>query len=152
MYSIFAAYALSIAFFIIDISSATFMHKPILFSLLCFYIVLLFYSDARGPLLLSFALIGLQSFWLYGIFGLQWLYLIPLTLIGFRLAHQVYPSICYPMALLASAIALQTGLIEHILLAKSTSQGYTGIKICANIIVIGLMSLKYFTGKRGNRS
>lgn len=145
-------YIFAVVFFFLDILMFSFFEKQMLYMLLCFYILNM--CDKRNfvTFVVFGFLIALESSLSYGKFGIQLLYLIPLTLITFKIKKTFWAWKFQPYIILIVCLLVQSYLIEPFLLGISPTYSYTESKIIANIIVLCCMSLIFSSqGRLGNR-
>jgi hypothetical protein len=122
------------------------------YTLLGLYSLSLFNKINVTRLSIIALLLSLESFLFFGKFGLELIYLIPISIVVIQLRRFVYGNCIYPYLILALFILLQTFAIEYFLLGIKPAIGYTNMKIIANIIVTWLISLKLYTQDNpGNR-
>jgi len=135
-------YLFILLLFVIDIVAFNFLERQLICALLCLYVFQITRPVAPGRILLSTILLFIQSALYYGRFGLQFIYLAPLLLVGFCLQKTFYKSMFYPYLLMIIALVCQVG-IESYILGLSTSFSYTISQICVNIGVLWIISLTY---------
>jgi len=128
-------------FFFLDLAAFSFFEKPLLYSLLCFYLLQLSRPIPISRIIISCLLFCLSSLILYDRFGLSLIYVIPATLLGIKMRHILYNSSWQYYLLLALCLLVQIGLVEHLILHWSVSIPYTISTLFVNLMVIGTMSL-----------
>lgn len=134
-------YGISCLLFLIDLGAFSIFEKPLIYSLLCFYILQL--SRAMGPVRIIFSclLLSLSPLIHYGRFGISLVYLIPATLLGIKMKLTLYDAIWQYYLLLIACIVAQIGLVEWWILGLPISLSYTISTILVNLIVVWIMSL-----------
>jgi len=137
-------YSIASVLFFIDLGSFSIFEKPLIYSLLCFYILQLARPMSLPRIIYSCLLLSLSPLILYGRFGLGLIYLIPATVIGIKMRHALYDSAWPYYVLLASCLLAQICLVEYSILSLPISASYTISTITANILVIWIMSLKSY--------
>lgn len=146
-------YAFAVTFFFADILMFSLFEKQILYLLLCFYILNICEKRSFITFMIFALLIALESSLYYGKFGIQLLYLVPVTFIAFKAKQTFWNWKFQPYIILVSCLLIQSYLIEPVLLGIPATFSYTNSKIIANIIVLWCMSLIFSSqGKLGNRS
>lgn len=128
--------------FVIDIVAFNFLEKQLICALLCLYIVQITRPLKAGHVLLSTLLLFIESSLYYGRFGLQFIYLTPLLLIGLSMQKTFYKSKLYPYLLLIIALLCAT-VVEYFILGLSVSLSYTISQILVNIGMLWILSLTY---------
>ncbi len=144
-------YSLLLALFFLDTYSYVFFEQQLVMGLLCLYIMHLLkpYSYIRMSSL-SLGLL-LESCIYFNSLTPTLIYLIPLTVAGILIQHMMYitPGIHY--LLLGICIWSQSFLIDPYLFhTASPPLLYTIMKLCVNIVIMIIFSLKY-SGRQGNR-
>jgi hypothetical protein len=129
-------YGIACLLFIIDLGAFSIFEKPLIYGLLCFYILQL--SRPIGLTRIAFAclLLSLSPLIHYGRFGISLAYLIPATLLGIKMRHTFYDSVWQYYLLLAGCILAQIGIVEWWILGLPISVSYTISTIIVNILVI----------------
>jgi hypothetical protein len=146
-------YALALLFFFLDILMFSLFEKQILYLLLCFYILNICDKRSLITFIIFAFLIALESSLYYSKFGVQLLYLIPITLIAFKVQKTFWSWKFQASLILITCLLIQSYFIEPFLLGIPATFSYTNSKIIANIIVLWCMSLIFSSqGKLGNRS
>ncbi len=146
------SYLTILLFFALDILCASFFERWIVFALLCYYLIKLFHKTNIPKLSITLVALSLESFVHYGIFGIELLYLIPITLLAFVLKNIFNATGLQPYFLLLISLVAQKTLIEGYLLGQSSVMRCTLIILCVNIGIITGISLKYWlSGRQGNR-
>ena len=142
----------SLMFFFLDILMFSLFEKQIFYLLLCFYIFNM-WEQRNVFIFIFFAfLIALESSLYYGQFGVQLLYLLPITLLAFKAKQTFWNWNFQPYLILMACLLIQSYLIEPFLLGIPATFSYTNSKIIANIIVLWCISLIFSSqGKLGNR-
>lgn len=136
----FLFYAIIFALFFVDLAIFSIFEKPIIYSLLCFYLLQLAKPIPIMRIILTCALFSLNSLIHYDRFGLALIYIIPATLLGIKMRHTLYDSYIQYYFLLAGCLLAQIILIELGILHLTVSIPYTISTIFANMILIWLMS------------
>lgn len=134
-------YTLCIGFFLLDLGAFTLFEKPLLFSLLCFYILQLARPISWPRIFTACGLASLEFLLFYGRFGLNLVYLVPATFLGIKMSHTLYESRWQYYLLLAASILSQKLLLEPFILGISSSITYTLSTLFANLIVLWVMNL-----------
>ncbi len=134
-------YPLCIGFFLLDLGAFIIFEKPLLFSLLCFYILQLARPISWPRIITGCTLAGLEFLLFYGRFGLNLLYVIPATFLGIKMSHTLYESRWQYYLLLAACILSQKLLLEPFILGISSSITYTLSTLFANLGVIWVINL-----------
>lgn len=138
--------------FILDCGMFFCYHDQFLYLVLCLYIFSLLNSSRPEKLLFLGALLCLESFMFYSSLWAPLLGLIPLTLVEKNIRHNFYQSWGYTLGVGATFIMAQMLIIEPFYLHIPRGATYTILKLCANILIVGLVSLKsFYQDKRDNR-
>lgn len=137
----FLFYPLCLGFFLLDLAAFTFYEKPILLSLLCFYILQLARPISWPRIIFACGLASLSFLLFYGRFGLNLLYLVPATILGIKMSHTLYDSRWQYYLLLAACILLQKAALEPFILGIHSSIPYTLTTLFVNMIIIWVMSI-----------
>lgn len=138
----------SLFLFFLDVNFYLGIGAPLFFFLLCWYCVqCLFFEKPLyiAPLLF----LSLESFLYFGIFGLELIWLVPLTILFVCFSHHFSFTFSKPFCMLFLAL-LGKLVLGRILFGFGTSGLFTASLICANMIITLLFSLKY-KSKLGNR-
>ena len=128
--------------FILDIFFFMLLEKNFFHLLLCFYVLHISTSSSIRRLSVIAFFIYFESFLHYGQFGIQLMYIIPLTILGKKAKKNFYWTSLHPYILLTLALVTQSLFIDGYSLHSVASNTYTITKIIANIIVLLLFSLK----------
>lgn len=134
-------FPLCVGLFFLDLGAFTLFEKPLLLSLLCFYILQLSRPISWPRILFACGLASLEFLLFYGRFGLNLLYLIPATFLGIKMSHTLYESRWQYYLLLGACILSQKLLLEPFILGISSSINYTLSTLFANLVVIWVMNL-----------
>jgi hypothetical protein len=131
---------LIVFFFLLDICAFSFFERPIFYLVLSFYLLQLFMPS---PVRLSAigAFILLESFIYFGLPELPLLYLIPISLLGYKARKNLYMGSLAILTLGSLGILAQCLLIETFLLHNAPLNHYTLGKISGNIIMMTLLFL-----------
>ena len=140
-------YLIIFLLFCIDVWSFFFFEKQIFHLLLCFLIMHTYYSRSVSPTLTILSFLAIESFIMYGIFGLSLLYAIPATIFIFTFHTYLYITILYPVFASSTCLLLAILLIQGYLLGLPVSVPYTISTIFANIMITIAFSLKSKMGK-----
>jgi hypothetical protein len=153
LYRNYLFYFLAVMLFIADIFIYSFFEKQMIYLTLCFYFLTLCSAKEKFfKLLFLGILLSIQSSLYHGIFGIQLLYLIPLSLCAISTEKLLYSPRMHAYFFLFAALLIQSFYIEIFLLSIPLAPYYTNLKIIANMIMMLIMSLILFTqGKQGNR-
>lgn len=149
-------YPLVFALFFIDLCFFAWLEKPLVHTLLCFYIIQLLKTPRSfTQIATTLMLLSLSSLIFYGHCGITLIYLMPMTLICLYMRTGLYPASWYAHAVLIGALLAQRVLIEQVILHLKTGLLYTFLLLFANLIVISVFSLKkvssyYFLGNRSS--
>ena len=136
---------IALTLFVLDLTSASFFERPVIYSLLSLYAFNLFLPKNNFALSLIILLITLHQFIIFGYCGLPLLYLIPLTAIALKAKKLFLPNKLAPYLVLLLCLSLQGLLIEPRLLNLHPYYPYTIGIFIANIIVMIFFSLKYMS-------
>ncbi|MCL4378331.1 MAG: hypothetical protein M1409_08145, partial [Actinobacteria bacterium] len=79
-----------IILFILDICAFALFEKQLMYGLLCLFCLQMFKPFTLGRIGLSTGLLSIESFFYYGRFGVQLIYLVPLAIIGFIAQELIY--------------------------------------------------------------
>lgn len=139
--------------FFIDYSAYILLDAPIVLSLVCFFVLQLFAATQNQiTLLITGFFLGLDSFILYGHFGIIYFALLPIILSSFVIKKWLKSSLIVVTGTLSILIILQNTLLGLLLDQKTALKNYTIWQLCVNIGVIVSMSLIIcVAGKRDNR-
>jgi hypothetical protein len=137
-------YGISCLLFLVDLGAFSIFEKPLIYSLLCFYILQLSRPMGLARIIFSYLLLSLSSLIHYGRFGLSLVYLIPATLLGIKIRHTLYDSVWQYYLLLILCVIGQICLVEWWILGLPISVSYTISTVLANLLVIWIMSLKSY--------
>ena len=129
-----------ILFFLLDISLFSFFGYPYSHLVLCYYSIRILQSPPGISVYFMALLLSLESFFYYGQFGMPLIYLIPISLVGRRLNTFISLRYTCLIFMLISCLISQI-LLEFYSMAISYSYPYTIGKICANILLIVIISL-----------
>lgn len=135
-------YTILIVLFIVDLAAFSIFEKPVIFSLLCFYILQLSRPMGLIRIFTACILLSLSPLIQYGRFGLELVYVIPATLLGIKMRHTLYDSRWQYYALLAACLLAQIGLVEYGILHLTVGIPYTISMVFANLILIWIMSFE----------
>ena len=114
--------------------------------LLSFTIVQIVYFRSTSALIVALFLLSIESWIIYGIFGLSLLYAAPILILLFAFHSSLYLTLLSPI--LASIIcSVGSLLIQRFLIGGSISTPYAIGTIFANIGVVTAFSLKASMGK-----
>lgn len=138
----FFKYCIPIILLCVDINLFGFLHQHVIFTLLCWYILQLTNNSSFAQLTWILVLLATQSTLLYGRFGLELLYLIPLSLIVLKIQPYIGWKFVLISTTLIASLLLQTYILQSYLLELPVTSTYTAIKIIGNLVVMGLVSLK----------
>lgn len=140
----FIFYGIACLLFIIDLGAFSIFEKPLIYSLLCFYILQLSRPMSLARITVTYLLLSLSPLIHYGRFGTSLVYLIPATLLGIKMRHTLYDALWQYYLLLACCILAQIALVEWGILGLPISASYTISTIIVNLLVIWIMSLKSY--------
>jgi len=134
--------------FFLDINFYLGVGMPLFFCLLSWYCVQFLFFEKPFywfPLIL----LSLESFLYFGIFGLELIWLIPLTIL-FSLFSQSVSFLFFQPLLMVLMALLAKFFFSWAFFGLSPSGPFTVGLICVNLIITLIFSLKY-KGKLGNR-
>jgi hypothetical protein len=131
-------FPLAFGTFFVDICASAFSEKQVIYLALCLYISQLFSAPSWWRLSFLAIIIALESFFYYGTFGIDLIYLLPATLIGLHMRTALDAKTVNRFLLLAACIFIQNLVVNSYLLQASNPATYTVTKILANM---GLMLL-----------
>lgn len=134
-------YPLCFLFFFLDLGAFTLFERPLLLSLLCFYILQLSRPISWPRIVVACSLSSLEFLLFYGRFGLNLLYLIPATFLGIKMSRTLYDSNWHYYLLLALCILSQKIILEPFILGISSTISYTLSTLFANLVVLWVMNL-----------
>ena len=138
--------------FITDYNINVLINKPVLFTLLCWYLLNLYASTKSLQLSITILLLGLSSFLTYGYFGLIYLSLTPVTLLCLLCKRWLTYTRAIPILSLLLTLTLNNLIIAHFLELPLPLKNYTVWQFFVNIVVLSVMSLKiHGDGRLGNR-
>ncbi len=139
--------------FILDYNTNILINKPVLFTLLCWYLLHLYTSrTSQHSLIVTTLLLGLSSFAYHSFFGLIYLSLIPITFLCLLSKHWLTYTKALPILSLLLTLALNNLIIAHFLELPLPLKNYTMWQFFVNIVVLSVMSLKiHGDGRLGNR-
>lgn len=139
--------------FLIDYNTNILINKPILFTLLCWYLLHLYASNtSQRSLIITTLLLGLSSFASHGFFGLIYLSLIPAILLCLLCKRWLTYSKVLPILSLLLTLTLNNLIIAYFLELPLPLKNYTIWQFFVNIVVLSIMSLKiHGDGRLGNR-
>ncbi len=134
--------------FFLDLNFYFTVGTPLFFCLLSWYCVqLLFFEE---PLYwLPLILLSLESFLYFGIFGLELIWLIPLTILFSLFSPSISFLFFQPLLMVLMAL-LAKFFLSWVFFGLAPSGLFTMGYICVNFIITLIFSLKY-KGKLGNR-
>ena len=131
---------LLLVLFFADLFLLSLFQKQTVYLLVCLYVCQLYsHSPAYAPLALTALLVGLESFVLYGQFGLQLVYLLPATIIALQAKKSFYAPKLQPYLLLVLCIGAHALLLDNITPAFTPIAWYTKSQIPANLLVLWCM-------------
>lgn len=142
----FLFYMLVCVFFFIDLAAFFLFEKPLIYSLLCFYILQLSRPMGIIRILTACLLLSFSPLIQYDRFGLELLYLIPATFLGNYMRQMLYDSYWQYYLLLAACLLTQMVVVEQWILHLGISITYTISTLFVNLMVIWLM--RHSTMKR----
>lgn len=136
----------------IDVCFYTVLQQSTVHTLLACYILYIPRPNTTPILSILAIALSIESVLTQGIFGLNLLYLIPITIIGKTIARATNAQTALYCLLVTACITAQLHLIDPFLLHKSSpSLLYTSKSIAVTLLVVLLLSLKFQNGKLGNR-
>ena len=152
MYAPFLFIACTALAFIVDCGVFFCYHNQFLYLILCVYIFeLLTASHTRNLFFLGF-LLCLESFIFYSLLWPPLITLLPLTILEQLVRHNFYQSWGYTLGVGVSFILAQMLIIEPFFIGLPMGATYTILKLSANILFVGILSLKsLYQDKRDNR-
>lgn len=134
-------YPLLVVFMCIDIYSSFGLGRPLVCSLLCLYCVAVSHKINSPRLLALFGLLGIESFFFYGLWGIQLIYLIPLALIARKTWDKFTSYTHHALFMLVACLIAQ--LIIDLLLGTNIFSIFTILKFFINIVLTISLSLTY---------
>jgi hypothetical protein len=137
-------YGISCLLFLVDLGAFSIFEKPLVYSLLCFYILQLSRPLGLARIIFSCFLLSLSSLIHYGRFGINLVYVIPATLLGIKIRHTLYDAVWQYYLLLVACLIAQKVLVEWWILGLPISISYTISTVLVNLLVIWIMSLKSY--------
>lgn len=140
----FIFYSISFLLFFVDLAAFSFFERPIVLSLLCYYIFQLSRPLSLARIFVGCLLLSLMGLVIYGRFGLDLLYVIPATLMGIKMRNLLYNCLWHYDILLILALLGKIVGIEHIILGLPISASYTFSILFVNIVIIKVLSLKWY--------
>jgi hypothetical protein len=144
-------YLLLIGLFFIDVCVIGIVGFSFLQSVLCYAIVTFLYHSLCPLFYSAFLLLGFESFIVSDLFGLNYLYLIPLFTLLKTTTHYLTSKEITALIILITAIGCQAAFLVYFKLNHQGFSGYTLYQIGANLLVL-FVSLKWFsTVEQGNR-
>lgn len=151
-YELFLFLIFTFISFITDISFFFLYHDQFLYFMLYFYILKLLHARNLNILFFLGAIICLESFIFYSSLWAPLMALLPLTIAEIKFRHNFYQSWGYTLGVGTLFLGTQILVIEPFFIGLHHSFGYIFLKVCANIGVVGILSLKqYYQDKRDNR-
>lgn len=153
MYKIFLLFiTLAVTAFICDVGTFFSYHDQFFYFVLYLYILELLAAQHLRRLFFLAALISLESFMFYTTLWAPLITLLPLTISEIKLRYNFYQSWGYAVGVGILFLGAQILVIEPFFIGVPRSLTYTFLKVCANIGIIGILSLKqYYQDKRDNR-
>lgn len=133
-------YVIASLLFLVDLGSFSIFERPIIYSLLCFYLLQLARPISWCRVTFVCLLFSLSSLLHYDRFGLALVYLIPATLLGIKMRNVLYESHWQYYLLLAACLLAQIIVVEHLILHLTISIPYTISTLFVNLVIIGLLS------------
>ena len=141
-------FCILIVLWFIDIMVLGLTGKMWLQTLFCFYIFSIFHERTPIKIFIFLIFLALESFIQVGGFGLNFIYLIPFTVLFFNFNTFFVPSFLFKTFLLITYILFQSYSLEPFFLTNYHSPFfYTGIQIFVNVIVLALITKKLTTGR-----
>jgi hypothetical protein len=137
-------YGMIVLLFCIDIAAYIILEKPLLYSLLSFYIMYCAFPFSWPRVVSTSFLLSLLSLLQYGRFGLCLLYLVPATFFRIKMHQTMHEGPLLNYLILLGCLTTQIGLIEHLILGLPMNISYTVTTIIANIVVMTILSLKSY--------
>ena len=142
---------LAILFLLLDISLFSILQKKVVFSLLCFYTILLFNQSKTTYLACGALFLSIETFLLYGQSLYFLAFIIPLSFISLKLSTFLHRGYILPYIFTLAIITLEQYVLEPRIFSLTTISPYTIEKICVNILIVAIF-LKYIPkGKLGDR-
>lgn len=128
--------------FLFDLCLFGFFNKPVSLLLLCYFLIKLPKGISFLKISISLLLLGSQSLLSFGLFGVNFIYLIPISILGTKLNHWFYKSIVCTFCLFIFAFLAHLSILI-LLFNLNLGLFYTGALFFANIVVITIFSLKF---------
>ena len=136
-------YVYAFSLLLVDIFSAAFLERYIIYGLLCFYACLLFRPTRPNILALIILLISLEQFIILGHFGIPLLYILPATAIAFK-ARLLFYSQQFPRLIVTLfCLVSQLLIINPLIFGLFDRKIYTMATFFVSILLVGLFSLKF---------
>ncbi len=125
----------------IDIYSSFGLGRPIICSMVCLYSIAVSYPISMVRLILLLGLLGIESFFFYGLWVIQLIYLLPFAFLARKTWDKLVSSLYH--ALFIVIICLTAQLIVDFLLGTNPCSIFTMLKFFINIILTISLSLIY---------
>jgi hypothetical protein len=120
-----------------DLFLLSFFKKQIFFLLLSMYIFQLYsHTPSLTALTITALLIGLESFVVHGHFGIQFIYLLPATLIALYAQQSFYAPRVHPYLLLLLCMGAHALLLDRVTPLTAPAFLYTKSQIVVNLVVL----------------
>lgn len=137
----FIFYPLMLIFFVVDILSSLVIGRALIASMISLFAVIVSRPINWFRLMLIFVLLGIESFFFYGQWGIQLIYLVPIAM----LARRTYTFFASPlsMALIVLIATYTSQFIANSLFGEFNTFMFTVSKIFINIVLTMCISLTY---------
>ncbi len=133
-------FLLIIFFFFMDLFLLSFFKQQLFFLILSAYIFQLYSKNlSLAALAVTALLIGLESFIVSGHFGLQFIYVLPATLIALQARKSFYAPRIQPYILFVLCMGAHALLLDRIAPLTAPAFLYTKSQITVNLLVLWCM-------------
>ncbi len=140
-------YSFIFSLFCFDVWSFFIFEQQILHLLFSFLIAHACYTRSIAPLATGIFFLGIESFIMYGMFGLSLLYTLPIIIFILTVHSYFYITLLYPVLASSIGILVSILLCQGYLLGLPILDPYTIITIFVNLLVTITFSLKSKMGK-----
>jgi len=134
---------LALVLFFTDLYAYFFIGSYLLTGILALYATTVARQFSPVPIIYLLAFSTLESFFFYGYAALQFIITIPALVIAMRLRTAFYNPTVFSSFLILSMLLVQSTIIETYLLNMPFSPAFTISKLCINLILTIMISLKY---------
>lgn len=145
-------YIIPFLLFLIDYNFNMVMNEQLLFTLLCWFLLIFYSESTKAATTISFLLLGLSSSLYYGLFGLIYIAIIPTIILILLTKKWFTKSFFIPAIMLLLCLTTNNISIHYLLDLQKQPINYTIWQFCVNIMLLSVMSLKiHGFGRQGNR-